>query len=134
MRPLVLVVEDEPALVTLLRYNLEREGFAVSEAHDGEEALLRARAFSGRTQLGQFRVEPIGAKNLTTAPATRVGDDFVDAVVDGDGTGIRLEREAATYESRRHAVTVPVKVQADIFVDARLHGIAIVVRNDRQRA
>ena len=41
MRPLVLVVEDEPALVTLLRYNLEREGFAVSEAADGEEALLR---------------------------------------------------------------------------------------------
>lgn len=43
MRPLVLVVEDEPALVTLLRYNLEREGFAVSEAHDGEEALLQLR-------------------------------------------------------------------------------------------
>jgi two-component system, OmpR family, phosphate regulon response regulator PhoB len=43
MRPLVLVVEDEPALATLLRYNLEREGFAVSEAHDGEEALLQLR-------------------------------------------------------------------------------------------
>ena len=41
--PLVLVVEDEPALVTLLRYNLEREGFAVNEAHDGEEALLQLR-------------------------------------------------------------------------------------------
>ncbi len=43
MNPLVLVVEDEPALVTLLRYNLEREGFAVNEAHDGEEALLQLR-------------------------------------------------------------------------------------------
>ncbi len=43
MRPLVLVVEDEPALVTLLRYNLEREGFAVNEAHDREEALLQLR-------------------------------------------------------------------------------------------
>ncbi len=40
MKPLVLVVEDEAPLVTLLRYNLEREGFAVSEAADGEEALL----------------------------------------------------------------------------------------------
>jgi two-component system, OmpR family, phosphate regulon response regulator PhoB len=40
-RPLILVVEDEPALATLLRYNLEKEGFAVSEAHDGEEALLQ---------------------------------------------------------------------------------------------
>jgi two-component system phosphate regulon response regulator PhoB len=40
---LILVVEDEAALVTLLRYNLEREGFRVAEARDGEEALLMAR-------------------------------------------------------------------------------------------
>ena len=43
MTPLILVVEDEAALVTLLRYNLEREGFRVAEARDGEEALLMAR-------------------------------------------------------------------------------------------
>ncbi|HEX5453918.1 MAG TPA: phosphate regulon transcriptional regulator PhoB [Stellaceae bacterium] len=41
MKPRVLVVEDERALVSMLRYNLEREGFAVEEAADGEEALLR---------------------------------------------------------------------------------------------
>lgn len=40
MKPRVLIVEDEPALVTLLRYNLEREGFDVSEATDGEEAMV----------------------------------------------------------------------------------------------
>jgi two-component system phosphate regulon response regulator PhoB len=40
-RPLVLVVEDEPALVTLLRYNLEKQGFRVDEAADGQEALTR---------------------------------------------------------------------------------------------
>ena len=40
MKPLVLVVEDETALITLLRYNLEREGFRVAEARDGEEALV----------------------------------------------------------------------------------------------
>jgi two-component system phosphate regulon response regulator PhoB len=38
-RPLILVVEDEASLVTLLRYNLEKEGFRVAEAGDGEEAL-----------------------------------------------------------------------------------------------
>src|SRR3546814_1455562 len=43
MNPLVRVVEDETALVTLLRYNLEREGFRVAAAGDGEEALLVAR-------------------------------------------------------------------------------------------
>jgi two-component system phosphate regulon response regulator PhoB len=42
-RPTILVVEDEVPLVTLLRYNLEREGFAVLEAPDGDEALNQAR-------------------------------------------------------------------------------------------
>jgi two-component system, OmpR family, phosphate regulon response regulator PhoB len=41
MNPLVLIVEDEPALVTMLQYNLEREGYQVDEASDGEEALLK---------------------------------------------------------------------------------------------
>jgi two-component system phosphate regulon response regulator PhoB len=40
MRHRILIVEDEAALVTLLRYNLEREGFDVSEARDGDEALV----------------------------------------------------------------------------------------------
>lgn len=40
-RPTVLVVEDEPALATMLRYNLEKQGFRVDEATDGQEALTR---------------------------------------------------------------------------------------------
>jgi two-component system phosphate regulon response regulator PhoB len=40
-RPLVLVVEDEAALATMLRYNLEKQGFRVEEAADGQEALTR---------------------------------------------------------------------------------------------
>ena len=39
--PTILVVEDEAPLLTLLRYNLEKQGFRVDEAGDGEEALLR---------------------------------------------------------------------------------------------
>ena len=35
----VLIVEDEVAIVTLLRYNLEKEGYAVISTGDGEEAL-----------------------------------------------------------------------------------------------
>ena len=41
-KPAILIAEDESALVTLLRYNLEREGYRVLEAQDGEEALLVA--------------------------------------------------------------------------------------------
>jgi two-component system phosphate regulon response regulator PhoB len=43
MKPLILVVEDEAALVTLLTYNLEAEGFRVVQAGDGEDALLMAK-------------------------------------------------------------------------------------------
>ena len=39
VKPRVLIVEDESALVELLRYNLEQAGFTVSVAYDGEEAL-----------------------------------------------------------------------------------------------
>lgn len=41
-RPLVLVVEDESALNQLLQYNLERAGYRVRVAEDGDEALLAA--------------------------------------------------------------------------------------------
>ena len=42
MKPQVLVVEDEDALATLLQYNLEKEGYTVSVAGDGEDALIQA--------------------------------------------------------------------------------------------
>ena len=42
-RPTVLVVEDEPALLALLRYNLESEGYRVLEAKNGEEGLTLIR-------------------------------------------------------------------------------------------
>lgn len=42
MTPHILVFEDEDALATLLQYNLEKEGYRVSLASDGEEGLLQA--------------------------------------------------------------------------------------------
>ncbi len=39
-QPTVLIVEDEPAQREVLAYNLEAEGFSVSRAENGEEALL----------------------------------------------------------------------------------------------
>lgn len=40
MKPYVLVVEDEDAILTLLEYNLEKEGYDVGTAIDGELGLL----------------------------------------------------------------------------------------------
>jgi two-component system phosphate regulon response regulator PhoB len=42
LTPYVLVVEDEDALATLLHYNLDKEGYQVAVAGDGEEALTMA--------------------------------------------------------------------------------------------
>nr|WP_325232635.1 response regulator [uncultured Oscillibacter sp.] len=39
----VLVVEDEKNIVDILRFNLERKGYRVLEAYDGEEGLRKAR-------------------------------------------------------------------------------------------
>jgi len=39
----ILVVDDEPTLVATLRYNLEREGYEVVTAADGESGLSAAR-------------------------------------------------------------------------------------------
>ena len=40
MKPYVLAVEDEESLATLLQYNLDKEGYRVGVARDGEEALM----------------------------------------------------------------------------------------------
>lgn len=35
----ILVVDDEPSITTLLKYNLEKENFAVDVCHDGQAAI-----------------------------------------------------------------------------------------------
>lgn len=40
----VLVADDEPDILEIIRYNLEAEGYEVYTASNGEEALIRARA------------------------------------------------------------------------------------------
>lgn len=42
--PRILIVDDEPDLLALLRFALEAEGFEVLEAADGERAVEIARA------------------------------------------------------------------------------------------
>ena len=45
-KPLVLIVEDEASLVTMLRYNLEKQGFRVDEAGEIGRASCRERVSS----------------------------------------------------------------------------------------
>ena len=38
----LLIIEDDPDIVELVQYNLEREGFRVAAARDGERGLQEA--------------------------------------------------------------------------------------------
>ncbi|MCM2304266.1 MAG: response regulator [Elusimicrobia bacterium] len=49
--PGILVVDDEPDIVTLLRFALEKEGYAVSEAGNGQIALERLGIEPSRPEL-----------------------------------------------------------------------------------
>lgn len=75
MKPLVLIVEDEAPLVALLRYNLEKEGFAVAEASDGEEALLQIAERRPDAVLLDWMLPLVSGievcRQIRRAPATR---------------------------------------------------------------
>src|ERR1041384_599023 len=75
MKPVVLIVEDEAPLVMMLRYNLEREGFAVDEAANGEEALLRIAERGPDAVLLDWMLPHVSGlelcRQIRRAPATR---------------------------------------------------------------
>src|ERR1043165_9150109 len=75
MKPYVLLVEDEAPLVTMLRYNLEREGFAVEAAADGEETLLRIAEQRPDVVLLDWMLPLVSGlevcRQIRRAPATR---------------------------------------------------------------
>lgn len=49
--PVILVVDDEPDIVTLLRFALEKEGYQVGEAGNGQIALERLGIEPSRAEL-----------------------------------------------------------------------------------
>lgn len=75
MKPLVMIVEDEIALVTMLRYNLEKEGYRVVEATDGEEALTVAAECTPQLILLDWMLPMMSGievcRQLRRKPATR---------------------------------------------------------------
>src|SRR4051812_775786 len=42
-KPRILIIEDERGLTEVLTYNLQREGYEVAVAHDGQEGLRKAQ-------------------------------------------------------------------------------------------
>lgn len=73
--PLVLVVEDDPAIATLLRYNLEKQGYRIAEAGDGPEALLQLQEHKPDLVLLDWMLPSLSGievcRQIRAKPATR---------------------------------------------------------------
>ena len=74
-KPTILIVEDEAPLVTLLRYNLEKQGFRVEDVGDGGEALNRVTEAAPDLVLLDWMLPTMSGievcRQLRRRPATR---------------------------------------------------------------
>ncbi len=146
MKPYILIVEDEAALLTLLRYNLEKEGFEVGEAVDGEEALLMVEerrpdlmvldwmlpTLSGIEVCRQIRRRP-NARNLPIVMLTARGEEADrvrglnsgadDYVVKPFSPVELLARIRAVLRRLRPALSDEVLSYADLRMDLAAHKV-----------
>lgn len=110
MKPLVLIVEDEAPLVALLRYNLEKEGFAVAEAADGEEALLQIAERRPDAVLLDWMLPLVSGievcRQIRRAPATRSMPVIMLTARGEEGDRVRgLDAGADDYVSKPFSPT-----------------------------
>jgi two-component system phosphate regulon response regulator PhoB len=150
-KPLVLIVEDEAALMTMLRYNLEKQGFRVEEAGDGEEALTRISELKPDMVLLDWMLPHLSGievcRQLRRRPATRELPVIMITARSEDQDAVRgLNTGADDYVTKpfstealvarmralmRRSNTVPAKGELrfhDIVLDLAAHRIS---RNGR---
>ena len=110
-RPLALVVEDEAALLTVLRYNLEKQGFRVEEAGDGHEALTRLGELTPDIVLLDWMLPSISGlelcRQIRRRPTTRDLPVIMVTARTEDGDAVRgLDTGADDY------ITKPFSIEA----------------------
>src|SRR5258708_6829215 len=66
-KPRILVADDEPDLLTVMKETLEREGFAVDTALDGEEALLSIKKSPPDIAVFDLRMPKLDGFGVTRA-------------------------------------------------------------------
>jgi len=99
---LVLVVDDEPRMTRFIRMNLELEGYRVIEAHDGLEALDKARtALPDLILLDVMMPELDGFETLRTLRQVSNVPVIMLTVRDEEGDKVRgLELGADDYVTK----------------------------------
>ena len=152
MKPHILIVDDEAAIVTLLQYNLEREGFTISEAYDGEMALISVNENPPDLILLDWMIPKLSGievcRQLRRKPETREIPVIMLTARAGEGDKIRgldigaddyitkpfslpemLARIRALLRRRNKISDKDGLVFADISMDLTSHK---VLRNNRQ--
>ncbi len=145
-KPLVLVVEDETPLTTLLRYNLEKEGYRVNEARDGEEALMLAdeempdltlldwmlpkisgievcRRLRGRAESRNMPIIMLTARGEETDRIRGLDTGADDYITKPFSMTELLARVRAVLRRIRPALTEDVATFGDIIVDRSAHRV-----------
>jgi two-component system response regulator RegX3 len=144
----ILIVEDEESLADSVRYNLEREGYAVTVAGDGRRALERFRAeppalvildlmlpeLSGLDVCKAIRAEsdvPIIIVTAKDAEADKVtglelgADDYVTKPFSVRELISRVRANLRRSRMRTEAVTDDVLVGAGVEMDVVRHEVHI---------
>ncbi|MBI5246586.1 MAG: response regulator [Elusimicrobia bacterium] len=96
----IMVVDDEPDIVTLLRFTLEQDGHAVYEAGNGQIALER---------LGLEPVDP------TSALPDLIVLDIMMPVMDGYQLNMRLQTEPRAKDIPILVLTAKGQKMRDLF-------------------
>ena len=98
--PVIMVVDDEPDIVTLLRFALEQDGHSVSEAGNGQIALER---------LG---LEPV---KLDSSLPDLIVLDIMMPVMDGYQLNMRLQTEPRAKDIPILVLTAKGQKMRDLF-------------------
>lgn len=93
-KPIVMVVDDEPEICTLLRFVLEKEGYDVAEANNGQEAL-----------------DHIGANGLPDLMIL----DIMMPIMDGFTLNMRLQADERTRRIPILVLTAKGQKMRDMF-------------------
>ena len=106
-KPYALIVEDEPALVELIKYNLIKEGYEVTVATDGEEALLTIEDDGiGGAEAQAAAQSGIGG-TLMSAFAKQVHGKLEEGPVATGGRYVRIRMPRINGVTGAHPTAVP---------------------------
>ena len=96
----VMIVDDEPEIVTLLRFVLEKEGYLVTEANNGQAALERLGVEPG--------AEPAAIPDLMIL-------DIMMPIMDGYALNMRLQSHDKTRGIPILVLTAKGQKMRDLF-------------------